>query len=103
MASPSHHFFCLDPRKEKRKRILQTLGPVGPIQFLRAPPLSMRDFPETAAQVSHAITAAKHQPRAKLVQTAKRLLLCLQYNGTRRLFTRSPEATAVVWNGLNGT
>lgn len=103
MAEPGPRFVCLDPRKEKRARIMQTLGPLGAIRFLALPPMGFRNYPETEARVATALANAKKQPKPGVMTSAKRWLLRIQYNGTRRFFERATGQTAVVWNGLNGS
>lgn len=103
MAETPLQFICLDPRKDKRRAIDAMLRPLGHVRYLRVAPMGKGDFPETAARVAAAMEAAKRQPKTALADHAKRLLLRLQYNGTRRLFMRQPDTIAVAWNGLNGT
>lgn len=103
MASAAHSFVCLDPRKTKRARIMQTLGPVGPLEFLRIPPMGLRDYPQTQARVDAALANSKKLPKSGLLTMAKRWLLRRQYNGTRKFFEAASGKTAVVWNGLNGS
>ena len=96
-------FVCLDPRKTKRARIDRTLAPLGTIQWLRIPPLKLKNFPETRARAQAALETAKHRPSSALLASVKRWFLQLEYNGTRAFFARRPDAVAVVWNGLNGS
>jgi capsular polysaccharide export protein len=66
-------------------------------------PMSPRDFPETGDRVATALARAKRQPKGPLARWFKRHLIRLQYNGTRRWFTRHPGHIAVAWNGLGGS
>ena len=94
-------FVALDPRKAKRARMIATLGDLGPIHWLRMPPLRWRNYPETAARVQLALEAAQSVTAPWLIGV-KRKMLALQYNGTRAYFEKHPAAVAVCWNGLNG-
>lgn len=95
-------FVILDPRKEKRRLMAELLSPVGPLTWLRMPPLAMRDYPETAAKADLAAEAAIRAPRSGLAGRMQRRIYAWQYNGTRAMLERRPDAVAVVWNGLNG-
>ncbi|MCA0042261.1 capsular polysaccharide export protein, LipB/KpsS family [Celeribacter litoreus] len=66
-------------------------------------PLSLRDFPETDARVAEALAVAKRQPKGPVSRVLKSLLIRLQYNGSRRYFSRHREAIAMCWNGLTGS
>ncbi|MBW6416465.1 capsular biosynthesis protein [Celeribacter sp. PS-C1] len=66
-------------------------------------PLSLRDFPETPDRVIRALTVAKRQPKRALGRALKRVLLRLQYNGSRRYFMRHSDTIAMCWNGVTGS
>jgi capsular polysaccharide export protein len=96
-------FLCLDPRKAKRSAIERTLSPVGPMRWVKLPPLRLSGYAETRVRAAAAFDTATKKPTLGLLQSAKRLLLRLQYNGSRSLFEANPGAVAVAWNGLNGS
>jgi capsular polysaccharide export protein len=96
-------FICLDPRKTKRAAIDASLSPIGPIAFRRFGPLRLKGWPETDARAEQALVAARNVPQNPTVRRLKKTMLAWQYNGARALFTRSPDAVAVAWNGLNGS
>lgn len=75
----------------------------GGAQVLWTIPMSLRDFPETRARVDAALAVAKRQPRGPIGRALKRLLIRLQYNGSRRYFTRHRETVALCWNGITGS
>ena len=97
------HFICLDPRKEKRDLVSAVLSPLGKIRWIPIPSVSFRYWPETKQRAEQAFDTATKQPRTKFTQAAKRLLLMMQYNWSRKVFSAQPKAIAVCWNGLNGT
>ncbi|WP_090062610.1 capsular biosynthesis protein [Celeribacter neptunius] len=66
-------------------------------------PLSLRDFPETEARVAAALKVAKRQPKGAAGRRLKRLLIRLQYNGSRRYFARHSGTLALCWNGMTGS
>jgi len=66
-------------------------------------PLSLRDFPETRAQTDAAFAVAKRQPKGPIGRAAKRFLIRLQYNGSRRYFEKNRGYVAMCWNGLTGS
>lgn len=66
-------------------------------------PLSLRDFPDTKARVDAAISVAKRQPKGPVSRALKRFLIRLQYNGSRRYFSRYKDTIAMCWNGLTGS
>ncbi len=98
-----YKFVCLDPKKQKRKNIEKTLLSSGPLTFLKLPPIGLKNFPETLERVDTAFSAATKIPKSKVLKSVKRLILRLQYNGSRRFFLSHPDHIAVAWNGLNGT
>ncbi|WP_066707711.1 capsular biosynthesis protein [Celeribacter ethanolicus] len=75
----------------------------GGAQVLWTIPMSLRDFTETRARVDAALAVAKRQPRGPIGRALKRLLIRLQYNGSRRYFTRHRETVALCWNGITGS
>ena len=75
----------------------------GPSARLRLIGLSLRGFPETAGRADEALAVAKRQPRNPLVRWLKRCLLRMQYNWSRRYFTRHRGAVAMCWNGMTGS
>jgi len=83
--------------------VARTLAALGPVKWLKLAPLRVRGYPETADRARAAFDSAKKKPRDGAMATAKRLLLRLQYNGSRALFESDRGAVAVAWNGLNGT
>ena len=96
-------FIILDPRKEKRARIVRMLTGLGTLNFQKLPKLSVSDFPETAARATAALNAGRHVPQAGFKRRAWQRLLEMQYNGTRRQFASLRNAVAVGWNGLDGS
>jgi len=97
-------FAVLDPRKAKRQNVEDALRGLYPLSFRRLPPLwPFGGFAETCGRVEQAFEAARTVPQGIVKAWFKRLLLRLQYNGSRRYFTRYPDAVCVVWNGLNGS
>lgn len=95
-------FVILDPRKEKRRLMAELLAPIGPLTWLRMPPLSRHDYPETAVKADLAAGAAIRAARSGIPGRVQCQMYAWQYNGTRALLERRPDAVAVVWNGLNG-
>ncbi|TNE68122.1 MAG: capsular biosynthesis protein [Rhodobacteraceae bacterium] len=75
----------------------------GGAQVLWTIPMSLRDFTETRARVDAALAVAKRQPRGPIGRALKRLLIRLQYNGSRRYFTRHRGTVALCWNGITGS
>ncbi|WP_417263411.1 capsular biosynthesis protein [Celeribacter sp.] len=75
----------------------------GGARVLWTIPWSLRDFPETLERVERALTVAKRQPKGAMGRGLKRLLLRLQYNGSRRYFLRHPDTIAMCWNGVTGS
>jgi capsular polysaccharide export protein len=75
----------------------------GGRHVLRTIPMSLRDFPETRTRVEAALSVAKRQPKGPLGRALKRLLIRLQYNGSRRYFTRHRDTVALCWNGITGS
>lgn len=75
----------------------------GSARRLPVIPLSFRDWPETSARVTTALTRAKRQPKGALARWLKRQLLRGQYNWARAYFTRHPDHLALAWNGLTGS
>lgn len=96
-------FVILDPRKEKRRLMAEVLEPVGKLNWLPLPPISAYGYPETFAKAELAAKASVRLPRSGLRGWMQRRIYAWQYNGTRALLEKRPEAVAVVWNGLNGT
>jgi capsular polysaccharide export protein len=82
---------------------MATLAGLGDIVWHALPPLSVRNFPETADRASQALEAAIRPPRNATERFLKRKLFEWQYNGSRRLFERNRQDVAVAWNGLNGS
>lgn len=103
MTESGFAFVCLDPRKAKRDAISTALRPLGRLSFLKIPPMARGDFPETHTRVAAAFAAGTKIPGTGLMEHAKKTLLRLQYNGTRRYFAKQPKVVAVAWNGLNGS
>lgn len=97
------NFKCLDPRKKKKKILLCVLKPLGDVEFLRFQPMRVLGYPESKAQALKAFKQAIHPSKNSLVAWAQCKLYEWQYNGSRHLFSTKKNATAVVWNGLNGS
>lgn len=102
MAKP-FAFVCLDPRKTKRAHIAGLLGPIGALQWMRLPKLSLRNWPETTDRAETALMAARNIPAPGLKRRIWNRILQMQYNGMRRYFKDHAEHVAVAWNGLNGS
>lgn len=89
--------------KPQQEALFAALGAAdGGAMRLRMIPLSLRDYPETAARVAVAMARAKRQPQG-VARWVKAQLIRAQYNGARRLFAAHPGAVGVVWNGLGGS
>lgn len=88
----------------RKEAIFQALAAVaGAGRRLPVIPMSLRDWPETAARTERALARAKRQPTSALGRRLKRLLIRSQYNGSRAYFTQHPEHIALAWNGLTGS
>ena len=96
-------FIILDPRRDKRLIMAALLAPLGVLHWRALVPLRLRGYPETATRAQAALAAATRIPANPVIRRLKLALLAAQYNGTRALFLRQPQAVAVVWNGLNGS
>ena len=96
-------FIILDPRRDKRLIMAALLAPLGVLHWRALVPLRLRGYPETATRAQAALAAATRIPANPVIKRLKLALLAAQYNGTRALFLRQPQAVAVVWNGLNGS
>lgn len=70
---------------------------------LRMIGLSLRGFAESAERAQTSLSMAKKQPRGPVGRWLKYWLIRLQYNWSRRYFTKHPERIAVCWNGLTGS
>jgi len=101
MAEP-FTFVCLDPRKQKRARVIAILAGLGSLTWQRIPKMAFGDWPQTGARAETALLAARNVP-AGLRRGIFLRLLRAQYNGTRRYFEAHPDHVAVAWNGLNGS
>ena len=102
------HFIILDPRRDKRAIMTALLAPLGPLRWLSLVPLRRQGYPQTADRAQTALEAATRIPTNPIIRRLKLALLAAQYNGSRALFARDPQApdsqaVAVVWNGLNGS
>lgn len=97
------HFVCLNPRKKKHKIVDALLSPLGTIRWIAFPLISFRNWPETTIRAEQALSAATKLPKTSVTRSMKRVLLALQYNWSRKLFSERPDVIAVCWNGLNGT
>ncbi len=102
MAKP-FTFVCLDPRKQKRADIAGLLGPVGTMQWIRLPKMSLRNWPQTKERAETALMAARYIPAQGLKRSLWSWVLQKQYNGMRQYFEAHPTHVAVAWNGLNGS
>jgi Capsule polysaccharide export protein len=89
---------------KKKDSFMSSVGAAdGGSRVLWTIPMSLRDFPETRTRVDAALAVAKRQPKGGVGRALKRLLIRLQYNGSRRYFTRHPETVALCWNGITGS
>ena len=96
-------FIILDPRRDKRLIVAALLAPLGSLHWRALVPLRLRGYPQTAARAQTALDQATRIPANPVLRRLKLALLAAQYNGSRALFIRHPQAVAVVWNGLNGS
>ena len=96
-------FIILDPRRDKRLIVAALLAPLGSLHWRALVPLRLRGYPQTAARAQTALDQATRIPANPVLRRLKLALLAVQYNGSRALFIRHPQAVAVVWNGLNGS
>ena len=96
-------FIILDPRRDKRVIVTALLAPLGRLRWLSLVPLRWQGYPQTAARAQVGLAAATRIPTNPLIRRLKLALLAAQYNGSRAVFARNPQAVAVVWNGLNGS
>ena len=103
MTDSARRFFCLDPRKAKRRAVATALAGLGPIRWRWIAPMRLRNYPETRAEAQTALDMSKDRDRGPLLARLNRWLFALQYNGARAYFAAHPDAVAVCWNGLNGT
>lgn len=96
-------FKCLDPRKKKKRILSCVLKPLGDVEFFRFPPMRFLGYPESKEQARKAFKQAIRPSNNPLLAWAQCKLYEWQYNGSRYLFSKKNNATAVVWNGLNGS
>lgn len=96
-------FQILDPKKNKRSQVKATLSPLGGLNWQKFPKFSLRRYPETKERVEAAFAAGTKMPKSPIFEKLKKIMLAMQYNGTRRWFAAHPDKIAVVWNGLNGS
>ncbi|NIY79172.1 capsular biosynthesis protein [Celeribacter sp. HF31] len=89
---------------KKKDSFMSSVAAVGGgARVLWTIPWSLRGFPETLERVERALSVAKKQPKGAMGRGLKRLLLRLQYNGSRRYFLRHPDTIAMCWNGVTGS
>ena len=96
-------FYCLNPRKKKKRLISDLFGQLGDIYWLNSGGLSFKYYPETRKRAVKAMFQSKSVPQTKLGKRVKTSFLCLQYNYFRVKFEISNFDAAIVWNGINGT
>jgi capsular polysaccharide export protein len=89
---------------DARKAIFACLAAAeGSALPLRAIPISLRDWPETAERVEIALARAKRQPKGAVMRWLKRQLIRGQYNWSRHHFSQHRDHIALAWNGLTGS
>ena len=96
-------FYCLNPRKKKKRLISDLFGQLGDIYWLNSGGLSFKSYPETKKRAINAMFQSKSVPQTKLGKRLKTSFLCLQYNYFRAKLEISNFDAAIVWNGINGT
>ena len=96
-------FYCLNPRKKKKRLITDLFGQIGDIHWLNIGGLSFKYYPETKKRAIKAMFQSKSVPQTKLGKKVKTGFLCLQYNYFRVKLEISNFDAAIVWNGINGT
>ena len=96
-------FYCLNPRKKKKRLISDLFGQLGDIYWLNSGGLSFKFYPETKKRAINAMFQSKSVPQTKLGKRLKTSFLCLQYNYFRAKLEISNFDAAIVWNGINGT
>ncbi len=90
------------------RRFLGAVGRfVGHARKLTILPLSFNGFIETRDVAARALETnlaktSLGRRQSLFPVSIQRSLLALQYNGVRRLMSKSPDAVALVWNGLSG-
>ena len=94
-------FYCLNPRKKKKRLITDLFGQIGDIHWLNIGGLSFKYYPETKKRAIKAMFQSKSVPQTKLGKKVKTGFLCLQYNYFRVKLEISNFDAAIVWNGTD--